>query len=40
MALHGMAERGDISFIPKPFTADKLLRKLREVLGPRTKTVV
>ena len=36
MALHGMAERGDISFIPKPFSADKLLRKLREVLGPRT----
>jgi len=34
MALHGMAERGDISFIPKPFTADKLLRKLRDVLGP------
>jgi signal transduction histidine kinase/CheY-like chemotaxis protein len=40
MALHGMAERGDISFIPKPFTADKLLRKLREVLGPRTGSAV
>jgi two-component system, cell cycle sensor histidine kinase and response regulator CckA len=33
-ALHGMAQRGDIGFIPKPFTADKLLQKLREVLGP------
>ena len=32
--LHGMAQRGDIVFIPKPFTADKLLRKVREVLGP------
>ena len=35
-ALHGMAQRGDIGFIPKPFTADKLLRKLREVLGSAT----
>jgi two-component system, cell cycle sensor histidine kinase and response regulator CckA len=34
-ALRGMAQRGDIAFIEKPFTADQLLRKLRDVLGPR-----
>jgi signal transduction histidine kinase/ActR/RegA family two-component response regulator len=32
-ALRGMAQRGDIAFIEKPFTAEQLLRKLREVLG-------
>ena len=32
-ALRGMAQRGDISFVEKPFTAEQLLQKLREVLG-------
>ncbi|HET9425782.1 MAG TPA: ATP-binding protein [Gemmatimonadaceae bacterium] len=32
-ALRGMAQRGDVAFIEKPFTAEKLLQKLREVLG-------
>jgi two-component system cell cycle sensor histidine kinase/response regulator CckA len=32
-ALRGMAQRGDVAFIEKPFTAEKLLRKLRAVLG-------
>jgi signal transduction histidine kinase/ActR/RegA family two-component response regulator len=31
-ALRGMAQRGDVAFIEKPFTAEKLLAKLREVL--------
>lgn len=31
-ALRGMAQRGDITFIEKPFTAERLLRKLHEVL--------
>jgi CheY-like chemotaxis protein len=33
-ALRGMAQRGDVAFIEKPFTAEKLLRRLREVLEP------
>ena len=32
-ALRGMAQRGDVAFIEKPFTADAVLRKLREVLA-------
>lgn len=32
-ALHGMARSGDVAFIEKPFTAEKMLQKLREVLG-------
>lgn len=35
-ALRGMAQRGDIAFIEKPFTADKLREKLREVLSQPT----
>jgi CheY-like chemotaxis protein len=31
-ALRGMAQRGDVAFIEKPFTAENLLAKLREVL--------
>jgi two-component system cell cycle sensor histidine kinase/response regulator CckA len=33
-AVRGMAQRGDVAFIEKPFTAEKLLQKLREVLEP------
>ena len=33
-AVRGMAQRGDVAFIEKPFTADQLLRKLREVMEP------
>jgi hypothetical protein len=33
-ALRGMAQRGDVEFIEKPFTAEKLLRRLRDVLQP------
>jgi hypothetical protein len=28
-----MAKRGDVSFIEKPFTADQLLKRLRDVLN-------
>jgi signal transduction histidine kinase/ActR/RegA family two-component response regulator len=33
-AVRGMAQRGDVAFIEKPFTAEKLLQKLRELLKP------
>jgi signal transduction histidine kinase/ActR/RegA family two-component response regulator len=33
-ALRGMAQRGDVAFVEKPFTAEKLLHRLREVLEP------
>jgi DNA-binding NtrC family response regulator len=32
-AIRGMAKRGDLSFIEKPFTADQLLKRLREVVN-------
>jgi signal transduction histidine kinase/ActR/RegA family two-component response regulator len=31
-AVRGMAQRGDVAFIEKPFTAEKLLSRLRELL--------
>jgi signal transduction histidine kinase/ActR/RegA family two-component response regulator len=37
-ALRGMAQRGDVAFIEKPFTAETLLGKLREVLEPAGKS--
>jgi signal transduction histidine kinase/ActR/RegA family two-component response regulator len=37
-AVRGMAQRGDVAFIEKPFTAEQLLRKLREVLEHRNHT--
>jgi CheY-like chemotaxis protein len=36
-ALRGMTQRGDVAFIEKPFTAEKLLQKLRDVLKPETR---
>ncbi len=33
-AVRGMAQRGDVAFIEKPFTAEQLLNRLREVLEP------
>ena len=30
-------QRGDVAFIEKPFTAEKLLLKIREVIGPKSE---